>query len=266
MIWTKPIISIILCVFRIIRNRKAKHFFYWIMISHITDIFQLQKYKQKTNPQKAGIKNYSTTNLLFLVEGVAEEGAVHDGATQGQLVGVLDLVAHTDAARQDGDFDVGIGCQTAEDVEVGGVALHRGTQGQDHLLHPTLLDALLEAVDLDVGRADTVHGRNQSAQHMIQAIVLMGVLDAHHVLDVLDNADGARVARRIAADGAHLGLADVVAHAAVAYLAAQPDDGLTKVDRLLLLLLEQVQHKPQGRLAPDSRQLGKLADRRLQQP
>ena len=202
---------------------------------------------------------------LFLVEGVAEEGAVHDGAAQGQLVGVLDLVAHAHAARQDGDFDVGVRGQAAKNVEVGGVALHRRAQGQDYLLHPTLTHALLQAIDLDVTGADAVHGRNEAAQHVVQAMVLVGVLDAHHVLDVLDDADGRGVTRGVAADGAHLGLADVVAHLAVTDLAPQPDDGLAKVDGLLLVLLEQMQHEAQGGLSPDARQLGELADRRFQQ-
>lgn len=198
------------------------------------------------------------------MECVTEEGAVHDGAPQGQLVGVLDLVAHAHAARQDGDFDVGIRGQAAKDVEVGGVALHRRAQGQDNLLHPTLTHALLQAIDLDVARADAVHGRNEAAQHVVQAMMLMGILDTHHVLDVLHHTDGARVTRRVAADGAHLGLADVVAHLAIAYLATQPDDSLAKGDCFPLVLLQQVQHEAQGRLAPDARQLGELTDRRLQ--
>ena len=204
-------------------------------------------------------------NSLFLVEGVAEEGAVHDGAAQGQLVGVLDLVAHAHAAGQDGNFDIGVRCQAAEDVEVGGVALHRGAQGQDDLFDSTSLDTLFQAIDLDVGGADAVHGRNEATQHMVQPVVLVGVLDAHHVLDVLDNTDGACVTRRVAADGAHLGLADVVTHLAVAYLAAHLDDGLAKGDSLLLVLLQQMQHEAERCLAPDARQLGKLTHRRLQQ-
>ena len=95
-------------------------------------------------------------------------------------------------------------------------------------------------------------------------MVLVSVLDAHHILDVLNHADGAGIARRIAADGTHLGLADVVAHRAVAYLSPQLDDGLTKVDGLLLIALEQIQHEPERRFAPDAGQLGKLADRRFQ--
>ena len=146
------------------------------------------------------------------------------------------------------------------------VTLHRGTEGQDDLLDAAGLDTLLEAVHLDVTGADAVHGRNQSSQDVVEPLVLMGVLDAHHVLDILDDADGGGVARRVAADGTYLCLADVVAHAAVADLTAQLDNRLTEVDGFLLVLLEQVQHKAERRLAPDARQLGKLADRRFQQP
>ena len=202
---------------------------------------------------------------LFFVEGVGEEGAVEDGAAQGELVGVLDLVAHAHATRQDGDLHVGIRRQAAEDVEIGRVALHRRAQRQDDLLDAAGFDTFLKAVHLDVGGADAVHGRNESAQHMIEAVVLVGVLDAHHILDILDNADGRGIARRVAADGTDLGLADVVAHLAVTDLTPQPDDGLTETDRLLLVLLEQVQHEAERCLAPDARQLGELADRRFQQ-
>lgn len=47
---------------------------------------------------------------LLLMEGVGEEGAVEDGAAECELVGVLDLVAHADAACQDGDFYIGVWC------------------------------------------------------------------------------------------------------------------------------------------------------------
>ena len=204
--------------------------------------------------------------MSFLVEGVGEEGAVEDAAAEGEFVGVLDLVAHADAACQDGNLHVGVRCQSAEDVEIGGVTLHRGAEGQDNLLDAAGLDTLLEAVHLDVTGADAVHGRNQAAQDVVEPLVLVGVLDAHHVLDILDDADGGGVARGVAADGTDLGLADVVAHAAVADLTAQPDNRLTEVDGFLLVQLEQVQHKAERRLAPDARQLGKLADRRFQQP
>ena len=204
--------------------------------------------------------------MSFLVKGVGEEGAVEDAAAQGEFVGVLNLVAHTHAARQDGDLDIGVGGQTAEDVEIGGVTLHRGAEGQDDLLDAAGLDTLLEAVHLDVTGANAVHGRNQAAQDVVEPLVLVGVLDTHHVLDILDNTDGRGVARGVAADGTDLGLADVVAHAAVADFTAQLDNRLTEIDGFLLVLLEQVQHKAERRLAPDARQLGKLADRRFQQP
>ena len=198
------------------------------------------------------------------MEGVAEEGAVHDGAAQGQLVGVFNLVANAHAARQNGDFHVRVRCQAAEDIEIGRVALHRRAKGEDDFLDAAGLDALFKAIHLDVAGAYAVHGRDESAQDMVKTIVLMGVLDAHHILDVLDHADGRSIAWGVAADGTHLGLADVVAHLAIANLAPQLDDGFAKVDRLFLVLFQQVQDEAERRFTPDSRQLGKLADRRFQ--
>ena len=66
-------------------------------------------------------------SLLF-VEGVAEQGAVQDRAPQSQFVSVLDLVANAHSTGQDGDFHVGIRRKAAEDIEIGGVALHRRTK------------------------------------------------------------------------------------------------------------------------------------------
>lgn len=104
---------------------------------------------------------------LLLVEGIGEEGAVEDGAAEGEFVGVFDLVAHADAARQDSNFHIGVWRQAAENVEIGSIAFHGGTQGEDDLLDAASLDTFLEAIHLDIGRANAVHGRNESAQHMV---------------------------------------------------------------------------------------------------
>ena len=84
------------------------------------------------------------------MEGVAEEGAVEDGAAEGQFVGVFDFVAHAHASRQHRDFHIGVGGKTAEDVKVGGVALHCGDQRQYQLFHLARFQTLLKRLNLEV--------------------------------------------------------------------------------------------------------------------
>lgn len=49
-------------------------------------------------------------------------------------------------------------------------------------------DAVYKRVDLELVGTDTVHGAYHSAEYVVQAEVLSGVLDAHHVLDAFDHA------------------------------------------------------------------------------
>ena len=199
------------------------------------------------------------------MEGVAEEGAVEDGAAEGQFVGVFDFVAHAHASRQHRDFHIGVGGKTAEDVEVGGVALHCGTQRQYHLFHLARFHTLFKRFDLDVLRSDAVHRRDESAQHMIQAVVLMRVFDAHHIFHILHHTDGGGITQMVGADGANLGFADVVAHFAVLNFLPELDDGFAKLACVLLVLLQQMLHKAQRRFATDAREFGKFAHSIFQQ-
>ena len=49
--------------------------------------------------------------------------AGHERATQRHLVGIFEVVAHTQAAGQRGQFD-GLPAQAALDIEASGVAFH----------------------------------------------------------------------------------------------------------------------------------------------
>ena len=66
----------------------------------------------------------------------------------------------------------------------------------DHIMMAmkTRLDPTHEAVDFHVGRSDAVHRRDEPAQHVIHAMVLVCVLNVHDVFHVLDDAYGGVVA------------------------------------------------------------------------
>ncbi len=90
-------------------------------------------------------------------------------------------------------------------------------------------------------------------------MVLRRVLNAHHILDILYHTHRATVAAGVRANGACLGLADVVTHVAVANILAQLDETFSETSGHILWLLEQIEHKPESRFAPYSWQLRKLA-------
>ena len=196
---------------------------------------------------------------------LGELHAVHDGAAQRHLVGIFQVVAHAHAARQHREAHGGIGRQFARDVEVGRVAFHRGVEGQDDLAHASRRHAPDERFQLEVGRPDAVHGRDDAAQHVVEAAILARVLDGEHAAYVFHHADGRGVAQRVGTDVAHVRVGDVVAHAAVFHLVAQARQALAEGVHRRAVLAQQVEREAQGRLAADARQAGKLRDGAFQQ-
>ena len=90
--------------------------------------------------------------LLFFFK----QCSVSNRATQCHLVGIFQLVAHSYTPGNHTYLDA-CRSQFAVDVKVGCVALHRWTQGQNHLLYRALGHALYQRVDLDIGRPHAVH-------------------------------------------------------------------------------------------------------------
>ena len=154
--------------------------------------------------------------------------------------------------------------EPARDIEVCRIALHRRTQREDHLLDAALLHPTDQRIDFEVGRPQSVHRRDDAAQHVVKAVELLRVLHRHHVLNVLHDANRRAVAPSVAANRANLAVADVVAHTAVFHLAFQPHNRLAEGIHVRRLPTKQVQRQPQRRLPPDARQLRKFRDRPLQ--
>ena len=177
------------------------------------------------------------------MEGVGEEGSVEDGAPEGEFVGVLNFVAHTHTPRQHSDFHIGVWGELSEDVEIRGVAFHGGTERQNHLTHTAGFHAFFQRVNLNILRSDAIHRRNQSAQHMVEPMMLMRVFDAHHIFHIFHHTNGGAIACRVTANGAPWRFANVVAHFALLYFIAQADNGFAELACALGLLLQQVQHQ-----------------------
>ena len=96
---------------------------------------------------------------------------------------------------------------------------------------------------------------------MIEAVELLRILDGHHVLDILDDADHRAITTGIGADGACIRVADIMADMTVLDFLLQAADGFGKLLHLAILLTQEPEHEAQGGLAADARELRELRDR-----
>ena len=74
----------------------------------------------------------------------------------------------------------------------------------------------IEALELEMIRADAFERGERSAQHVVEAGVLAGFLDGHDVVRVLDDTDRFPAAGGAGAVEARIAVGDVVANAAFA--------------------------------------------------
>jgi hypothetical protein len=187
-----------------------------------------------------------------------ERGSVEDGTGEGDFVGILDTVPDGDASRQDGDGE-GVRLQAAVEEEVGGVAVHRGAEGEDDFGDASGGDTGDEAVYLKVVGADAVDGRDASSEDVVEAVILAGVLDGHHFPDALDDADEGGVALRGCADGTEADIADVVAEGAVTDVLPEGEERNGEPLGVIRLATEDVQGEAQGCFPADAGEGGKLS-------
>ena len=71
---------------------------------------------------------------------------------------------------------------------------------------------------------------------MVKTRKLLGILDSHHVLDILDDTNGGRIAMRVATDGTYVAVADVMAHATALDLKFHLLDGMCQFLYVLSVL------------------------------
>ena len=107
--------------------------------------------------------------------------------------------------------------QQVGDVHGGRLTGHGGVGRQDDLVDRGLLHAVDELGDVQVGGLHAVERAEGAAQHVVEAVELARALDGDDVGRLLDDADEARLAARVGADGAQLAFGEVEA------LPAEPD-------------------------------------------
>ena len=148
--------------------------------------------------------------------------------------------------------------QTVHQVEERRLALDRGGDRQNHLAHAAPANALDQQVDFQVGGRDSLHGRDDAAQHMIKPPVLLRMFDREDVGHLLHDADRRTVAFRIFADRADIGVRQIVALPAITDFAAEPVDAPRHARHDRRLHAQQVHGQPQRRAAADSGEFGQL--------
>ena len=112
--------------------------------------------------------------------------------------------------------------------------------------------------------ADLVHGADDAAQHVVEAMVAARALDGLHVARLGDHADGGAVARGVRADVARLARGVAEADGAEVYLLLDLEDGLRQAAGLLGIGLKQVVRNALGRLGTNARQPAQLVQQPLE--
>src|SRR3954453_17132384 len=109
-------------------------------------------------------------------------------ASQGHLVGVLEITAYRQSTRQTGHAQVHV---LQESAEIGGgrVALDVGVGRQDDLGDGPVGEPPHQLPDAQLLGTDALQGRDRAAQHVVAAAELAGAFDGDHVLGVLDDTD-----------------------------------------------------------------------------
>ena len=80
---------------------------------------------------------------------------------------------------------------------------------------PATAHPLDELGDLQIVGTNAVNRGDDTAEDMVDTTVLTGILDSHHITHVLYDTDGGAITLGAGADGAELGITDIVALPAV---------------------------------------------------
>ena len=102
--------------------------------------------------------------------------------------------------------------------------------------------------------------RQHAHEHVVQAAVLARLLDHHHVLRLLDDADHALIARWTYTEYTGIGGGDVVTRRAVGHLLLDVPDRLAQPLGVVAWILEQVERKALRTFGADAGELLELLD------
>src|SRR5262245_52010378 len=128
--------------------------------------------------------------------------AAGEGPAERDLVGVLEVAADGQAAREAGHANAA--SQPVREERGGRLAGHVRVGCEHDLLHAVRLHAPHQLVDPQVAGLDSVERRERAAEHVVEPAKLVGALERDHVDGLLDDAHERVVAPRVRADRAQL--------------------------------------------------------------
>src|SRR5690606_5768979 len=129
--------------------------------------------------------------------------ALDEGLGDGARIGELELAADRYAPRNATDLDTA-GTQQFGDVVRSRFTFVGEVGGHDDLLDQAVAGAADQALEVQFARPDAVERRQASHQHIVEAVVGMGLLHDIHVYGHLDHAELLAVALGRGAARAHL--------------------------------------------------------------
>jgi hypothetical protein len=145
-------------------------------------------------------------------------------------------------------------------VERRRVPLNTGTNCQDSLLNLLLGNAVDQGLDIELFRANAIHGRDQATQDMVLALELTGFLDRNDITGIRNDTERLAIAIRGSADVTDRFRCQVKADRAEPHLLLGIQERLRKGLDLRLRPFEQVEGKALGTLGADAREPLELVD------
>src|SRR5690606_4103424 len=183
-----------------------------------------------------------------------------NGATQRHFINIFQFTAEGDSPRNGADLYAEI-LEFFIKVKDRGIPFHRGTQRYDYFFYTAGCHTCYQTVDLQVRWPDTVHRRNKPTKHMIHALVLIRILDCHHITHIFQHAYESLIPLMCSTDFTNNRIRNIVARRTVPDFLFQPIECPGKPRHLSFGLLQQMEHQPQGRLLAYTRQSAKLRHR-----
>ena len=108
-------------------------------------------------------------DLIWTLLKMVKAASAADRRRERALVEIIELAADRHAVREPRHLHVGV-VQQVGDVVRGGLAIDRGVEREDDLLHRRIVRARDQRIDGQVLRADAVERRERAAEHVIARV------------------------------------------------------------------------------------------------
>jgi len=184
--------------------------------------------------------------------------AALEGAGNRHAVGVLQIAAHRQAARDAGDLRPEGGNQFFQ-IHRRRLALNVGIGGDDDFLDRPI-ETRQQGFDVEIIGTDAVQRRQPASEDMIQGGEIFGFFKRDNVAGLLDDADDRPVAGLAGANGARVGFGNIAAGRARADFFLDDQDRFGQFPRLVRAHLKNMEGQPPGGLATDAGQTRQKGD------